>query len=133
MYATAGWAEERLADRQTIVIGRGGWLHVPEESLREAGIGDRAVVRVRPGVVELRPTDAAAPADGRRTATAGPPGGRRGARREPRGSGRRSRSSISTAVFRPGMLNAVTGPSGPGKSTLLALLAGLDTPTRARS
>ena len=23
--------EERLADRQTIVIGRGGWLHVPEE------------------------------------------------------------------------------------------------------
>ena len=57
--------EERLADRQTIVIGRGGWLHVPEESLREAGIGDRAVVRVRQGVVELRPTDGDAPGSSR--------------------------------------------------------------------
>ena len=94
--------EERLADRQTIVIGRGGWLHVPEESLREAGIGDRAVVQVRPGVVEAR------------------------------GVSRRFGTEVALehldAVFRPGMLTAVTGPSGSGKSTLLALLAGLDTP-----
>ena len=43
------------------MIGRGGWLHVPEETLRAAGIGERAVVRLGPGVVELRPAgDAAA-------------------------------------------------------------------------
>ena len=121
--------EERLADRQTIVIGRGGWLHVPEESLREAGIGDRAVVRVRQGVVELRPTDGDAPAvveelEAPLTAA--------GAVVEARGVSRSFGTEVALehldAVFRPGMLNAVTGPSGSGKSTLLALLAGLDTP-----
>ncbi len=48
--------EERAGGEETVVIGRGGWLRVPEESLRTAGIGERAIVRVRPGVVELRPT-----------------------------------------------------------------------------
>ena len=121
--------EERLADRQTIVIGRGGWLHVPEESLREAGIGDRAVVRVRPGVVELRPTESNGPAVpvGHETPTTAA-----GAVVEARGVSRRFGTEIALerldAVFRPGMLTAVTGPSGSGKSTLLALLAGLDTP-----
>jgi ABC-type lipoprotein export system ATPase subunit len=121
--------EERLADRQTIVIGRGGWLHVPEESLREAGIGDRAVVRVRPGVVELRPTESdapAAPVDYEAPVTAA------GGIVEARGVSRRFGTEVALeqldAVFRPGMLTAVTGPSGSGKSTLLALLAGLDTP-----
>jgi ABC-type lipoprotein export system ATPase subunit len=121
--------EERLADRQTVVIGRGGWLHVPEESLREAGIGDRAVVRVRPGVVELRPTESdapAAPVDYEAPVTA------EGSVVEARGVSRRFGSEVALerldAVFRPGMLTAVTGPSGSGKSTLLALLAGLDTP-----
>jgi ABC-type lipoprotein export system ATPase subunit len=121
--------EERLADRQTVVIGRGGWLHVPEESLREAGIGDRAVVRVRPGVVELRPTESDAPAvpvDHDAPVTAA------GALVEARGVSRRFGTEVALerldAVFRPGMLTVVTGPSGSGKSTLLALLAGLDTP-----
>ena len=121
--------EERLADRQTVVIGRGGWLHVPEESLREAGIGDRAVVRVRPGVVELRPTESDAPAvpvDHDSPVTAA------GALVEARGVSRRFGREVALerldAVFRPGMLTVVTGPSGSGKSTLLALLAGLDTP-----
>ena len=121
--------EERLADRQTVVIGRGGWLHVPEESLREAGIGDRAVVRVRPGAVELRPTESDAPAvpvDHDAPVTAA------GALVEARGVSRRFGTEVALerldAVFRPGMLTVVTGPSGSGKSTLLALLAGLDTP-----
>jgi ABC-type lipoprotein export system ATPase subunit len=121
--------EERLEDRQTVVIGRGGWLHVPEESLREAGIGDRAVVRVRPGVVELRPVEHDVPVV---------PVGREapltaaGVLVEVRGVSRRFGKEVALerldAVFRPGMLTAVTGPSGSGKSTLLALLAGLDTP-----
>jgi ABC-type lipoprotein export system ATPase subunit len=125
--------EERLADRQTIVIGRGGWLHVPEESLREAGIGERATVHVRPGAVELRPAGAetvAAPpsADAPRTGA--------GALVEARGLSRSFGREIALAkvdmVFRPGTLTVVTGPSGSGKSTLLALLAGLDTPDEGR-
>ena len=38
-----------------MVIGRGGWLRVPEETLRAAGIGERAAVRLGRGVVELHP------------------------------------------------------------------------------
>jgi ABC-type lipoprotein export system ATPase subunit len=121
--------EEQLADRQTIVIGRGGWLHVPEESLREAGIGERATLHVRPGAVELRPAEGDAPeavpdTDAPETAV--------GALVEARGVSRRFGREIALApvdaVFPPGTLTVVTGPSGSGKSTLLALLAGLDTP-----
>jgi ABC-type lipoprotein export system ATPase subunit len=121
--------EERLADQETIVVGRGGWLHVPEESLREAGIGERATVHVRPGAVELRPVAADAPQpvlDPTAPATAA------GALVEARGLSRRFGTEVALAhvdaVFEPGTLTAVTGPSGSGKSTLLALLAGLDTP-----
>jgi ABC-type lipoprotein export system ATPase subunit len=121
--------EERLADRVTIVVGRGGWLHVPEESLRVAGIGERATVHVRPGAVELRPVEADAPQlplDPRAPASAA------GALVEARGLSRRFGTEVALAhvdaVFAPGTLTAVTGPSGSGKSTLVALLAGLDTP-----
>ncbi|HET8743515.1 MAG TPA: ATP-binding cassette domain-containing protein [Gaiella sp.] len=121
--------EERLADRQTIVIGRGGWLHVPEESLREAGIGERATVHVRPGAVELRPagTDTAPLPSIVDAPTAGA-GAVVEARGVSRSFGREVALTKVDMVFRPGTLTVVTGPSGSGKSTLLALLAGLDTP-----
>ena len=120
--------EERLAEGDTVVIGRGGWLRVPEETLRAAGIGERAAVRLGRGVVELHPVGGVelepdprdAPSDRRRRA-------RRGARSDapvrPRGRARARRRELP-----PGTLTVVTGPSGSGKSTLLALLAGLDTP-----
>ena len=120
--------EERRADGDTIVIGRGGWLHVPEETLRAAGIGDRAVVHLGRGVVELRPAgdvpeDATAP-EAPVTAS--------GSVVEARGVTRRFGLETALervdATFLPGTLTVVTGPSGSGKSTLLALLAGLDTP-----
>ena len=121
--------EERRVDEEgTVVIGRGGWLRVPEETLQAAGIGDRAVVHLGRGVVELRPAGAAPPeaagADAPRTAP--------GALVEARGVTRRFGLEIALervdATFLPGTMTAVTGPSGSGKSTLLALLAGLDTP-----
>ena len=120
--------EERRADEDTIVIGRGGWLHVSEDTLRSAGIGDRAVVRARPGVVELRPAGgAAAPAS-----APDAPATAMGSLVEVRGVTRRFGREVALerfdATFLPGTLTAVTGPSGSGKSTLLALLAGLDTP-----
>jgi ABC-type lipoprotein export system ATPase subunit len=121
--------EEQLADRQTIVVGRGGWLHVPEESLREAGIGERATVHVRPGAVELRPAEGDAPET---TDAPVAPSTAAGSLVEARGVSRRFGREIALArvdaVFPPGTMTVVTGPSGSGKSTLLALLAGLDTP-----
>ena len=121
--------EERTGGEETVVVGRGGWLRVPEESLRAVGIGDRALVRVTPGAVELHPVpggaaDEVRPLDAPVTAT--------GALVEARGVSRRFGHETALerldAVFAPGTLTVVTGPSGSGKSTLLALLAGLDTP-----
>jgi ABC-type lipoprotein export system ATPase subunit len=120
--------EERTGDEDTIVIGRGGWLHVPEESLRIAGIGDRAIVRVRPGVVELHPAGDAAEAAVVHEAPPTAAGVLVEARGVTRRFGHETALEGFDGVFPAGTLTAVTGPSGSGKSTLLALLAGLDTP-----
>ena len=121
--------EERSGDESTIVIGRGGWLHVPEESLRTAGIGERAIVRVRPGVVELHPAGGDAPRD---VVVHDAPPAAAGVLVEARGVTRRFGHEVAldtfAGVFPAATLTVVTGPSGSGKSTLLALLAGLDTP-----
>jgi ABC-type lipoprotein export system ATPase subunit len=120
--------EERVTGEDTVVVGRGGWLHVPEETLRAAGIGERAVVRLGRGVVELRPAGEA-PQDERLLVA---PSTAVGALVEARGVTRRFGREVALhdvdATFAPGTLTVVTGPSGSGKSTLLALLAGLDTP-----
>ena len=120
--------EERLAEEDTVVIGRGGWLHVPEETLRAAGIGDRAAVRLGPGVVELRPAGVAAEAAAPATAPTTGAGALVEARGVTRRYGAQTALEHVDATFAPGTLTVVTGPSGSGKSTLLALLAGLDLP-----
>ncbi len=51
-------SEERSEDGAAVVVGRGGWLRIPEDALHDAGISDRATVKVREGVVELRPLGA---------------------------------------------------------------------------
>jgi ABC-type lipoprotein export system ATPase subunit len=122
-------SEERSGQRDLVVVAPGGWLRVPEELLHAAGIGDRAVVESREGVIELHPV-------GDRPATPAVPGlhveGSRGAVLEARGVSRSYGSQVALegldATFLPGELTAVTGPSGSGKSTLLHLLAGLDVP-----
>ncbi|HEX3291792.1 MAG TPA: ATP-binding cassette domain-containing protein [Gaiella sp.] len=120
--------EERRRDEDTIVIGRGGWLHVPEETLRAAGIGERAVVRLGLGVVELRPAGDGARPERAPEAPATAAGSRIEARGVSRRFGLETALERVDATFEPGTLTVVTGPSGSGKSTLLALLAGLDTP-----
>ena len=121
-------SEEWRGDGSAVVIGRGGWMRVPEDALREAGIGDRATVTARKGVVELR--------------SLGDPGerplmlpdieGAAGVLVELHGVTRRFGRDVAldevTASFTPGRLSVVTGPSGSGKSTLLSLVAGLDVP-----
>ena len=122
-------SEEHRDGEETVVVGSGGWLRVPEETLAASGIVRRARVVAREGVVELHPV-----AGGETSSPVPAPvvTGQRGGVLEARGVSRRFGSEVALssldAVFRPGELAVVTGPSGSGKSTLLALLAGLDLP-----
>jgi ABC-type lipoprotein export system ATPase subunit len=123
-------SEEHGAEGSTVVVGRGGWLRVPEEALAAAGIGVRARVEVGEGAVLLRPA-AAEPA----TVLGAPPPAVEGAAGAPvvvravsRRFGKEQALHDLDARFEPGRVTAVTGPSGSGKSTLLRLVAGLDLP-----
>jgi ABC-type lipoprotein export system ATPase subunit len=122
-------SEERRGGAETVVIGTGGWLRVPQELLRAAGIGERARLSSNGGVVELRAATAAT-ADGPRSSPAltGAPGRVLEARALSRRFGAETALERVDARFVPGELTVVTGPSGSGKSTLLSLLAGLDLP-----
>jgi ABC-type lipoprotein export system ATPase subunit len=123
-------SEERSGRSTAVVVGTGGWLRVPEETLLRAGIGERALVELRDGIVPLRPANGAVPPA---AATPAPRAdGRAGVTVEGRGLVRRYGTETALGrvdvVFRPGRLAVVTGPSGSGKTTLLTLLAGLDLP-----
>lgn len=122
-------SEEEGHAGQAVVVGRGGWLRIPEETLRAAGIGDRARVALRDGAVELRPVAGSTPlAEPAAPVVGGATGAHVEARGLTRRYGRQAALEGLTATFEPGRLTAVTGPSGSGKSTLLSLLAGLDVP-----
>jgi ABC-type lipoprotein export system ATPase subunit len=122
-------SEERSGELETAVVGAGGWLRIPEEALRAAGIHDRARIVLRDASVSLHPVDGRL---GRQDAERVRLAGARGDVVEVRGVTRRYGSQVALddvdAVFLPGQLSAVVGPSGSGKSTLLALLTGLDIP-----
>jgi ABC-type lipoprotein export system ATPase subunit len=117
----------------SIVVGRGGWLHLPEELLLQAGIGSHAVAAVEEGRVVV------APAGGE---VVPPPAERRVDGRAPVAAGTVAEAnSLSKhfgrslvldgldASFAAGRLATVTGPSGSGKTTLLNLIAGLEAPS----
>ncbi len=122
-------------NRDDVVIGRGGWLHIPEDLLERAGITDRASVDAQDGMVTLTPaqghegTQAAA----RVTATpADPPIVLPAVPAAVRGVGKAYRTRVVfcdlDARFAPATFTAVLGRSGSGKSTLLRMLAGLERP-----
>jgi ABC-type lipoprotein export system ATPase subunit len=123
----------------TIVVGRGGWLRLPEELLQRAGIGERAAAKLEQGKIVVSPSGTAAPGRGEgapQTAAPqpGPPPPRGGAAVVAAVSGLRKGYGSSPvldgfeASFKAGRLHAVTGPSGSGKTTFLHLLAGLELP-----
>ena len=129
-------SDERLSGSAadgTIVVGRGGWLRLPEDLLRAAGIEQRASARLEPGGVVVSPVGGeAVAAPALRADVAVAPATRGDVVLEAR-SLRRSFGSTTpfeglSASFAAGRLYAVTGPSGSGKTTLLHLLAGLDLP-----
>jgi ABC-type lipoprotein export system ATPase subunit len=146
--ATAGVADRsvqirdgRLSDETlrhgsaAIVVGRGGWLRVPEQLLRDAGIGGRAEAELSEEGVLLRPSgglveSAAAPVDDQRSGRDAPSGTAAeliGVHKA-YGDGRRVRTVLDglSQCFAAGCLTVVTGRSGSGKSTVLRLLAGLE-------
>jgi ABC-type lipoprotein export system ATPase subunit len=110
-----------------LVVGRGGWLRLPEEFLLRVGIRERARAHLEgPRIVVTAPEPevAAAAEEIARLPTAGA-----GAvTLELRGATKRYAGLELDATFRRGRLAAVTGPSGSGKTTLLHLLAGLELP-----
>jgi ABC-type lipoprotein export system ATPase subunit len=124
------WSRE-TGESDTIVVGRGGWLRLPEELLLRAGIGTKAAARFEAGSVVVTPVGERAErvsdtvpvsdtsAAARVVVTA------RGLRK---GYGATSVLDGLDLELRSGRLHTVTGPSGSGKTTLLHLLAGLELP-----
>ena len=123
-------SEERTGELETAVIGAGGWLRIPEDTLRAAGIHDRARIVADGESVALHPVDGRAvrSVTAERVAVGGASGERLEARRVTRRYGTQVALDGLDATFVSGELTVVVGPSGSGKSTLLALLAGLDVP-----
>jgi ABC-type lipoprotein export system ATPase subunit len=129
------WARDGASSSDTIVVGRGGWLRLPEELLLRAGIGAKATARFEDGGVVVTPIGAStSPQVQRGPAPALEPVSTRPQApvAEARGITRRYGATIALqptdAVLFAGRLHAITGPSGSGKTTLLHLLAGLELP-----
>ena len=124
------WTRDGAA-ADAIVVGRGGWLRLPEELLLRAGIGSRATARLADGAVVVEAT-------GDRVVDEQVPG----PEPVPGTESRLVATAVGltrrygpTTVFQDldlelhgGRLHVVTGPSGSGKTTLLHLLAGLELP-----
>ncbi len=115
---------------ESIVVGRGGWMRLPEELLRRSGIRTHATARLegRAIVVSGDETTATTPPVG---ATVERPSERQlvaALRGLDKSYGRRTVLAGLQATFESSTLTAVTGPSGSGKTTLLHILGGLELP-----
>jgi len=124
-------SEEWRHGAPALVVGHGGWVHLPEQLRGEAGVGTHVVAEARDEGILLVPapgTEAEAPdaLRGLGMVTAGEPVAELAAVSKRYGA--RSLFEGFDAHFRRGLLTAVTGRSGSGKSTLLAMLAGLERP-----
>ena len=133
-------SDERVAGASgdgAIVVGRGGWLRLPEDVLRAAGIDRHASAELRAGEVVLQPAGESVTVSQARQPA--PEAAQRACVTETQAPivatlGLTKRFGSATPIerldasFAPGRLTVVTGPSGSGKTTLLLLLAGLELP-----
>ena len=127
-----------------IVVGRGGWLRLPEDLLRSAGIETRArapssaaassssepaeEARVEPTQAPLPSRGAKRLASGVSVETTQAPGRSRPRRGDEALRGGDADRAARRGVRAPAGSPSSPGPSGSGKTTLLHLLAGLDLP-----
>jgi ABC-type lipoprotein export system ATPase subunit len=125
------WSRD-TGESDTIVVGRGGWLRLPEELLLRAGIGAKASARFERGRLTIEPasgTEVPTQVPGTESVPGTSPGrvvvDARGLRKS---YGATPVLAGLDVELRAGRLHAVTGPSGSGKTTLLHILAGLELP-----
>jgi ABC-type lipoprotein export system ATPase subunit len=134
-------SEETVRDTggdETIVVGRGGWLRLPEEMLVRAGIGTRARAELAGPSVVVTAVGQRAEANvavQKAARESGKPVARQvvaqaSSLRKTFGRGPAATTVFSGfgASFEARKLTVVTGPSGSGKTTLLHILAGLELP-----
>jgi ABC-type lipoprotein export system ATPase subunit len=127
-------SEERRDGAEQVVVGRGGWIRLPEEVLRGAGVGTRAALEVRGREIVVtavdRNGDAAAVDPVRAHAVT------RERIVDVQGVTKRYEDRVVLdrldCGFDRAALTAVTGPSGSGKTTLLDVVAGLELPDAGR-
>jgi ABC-type lipoprotein export system ATPase subunit len=125
------WARDG-GDSDAIVVGRGGWLRLPEELLLRAGIGTHAVARFDDGAVVVEPRAGTKHVSDTVQVSDTPLAVDAPLVVEVRGVTKRYGETLVLdrldASFQAGRLHVVTGPSGSGKTTLLHILAGLELP-----
>jgi energy-coupling factor transport system ATP-binding protein len=120
---------ETLHD-ESIVVGKGGWLRLPEELLRRSGIRMHATARLEGSEIVVSGQESSTervpaietsdlPRETHQVAAL---------RGLAKGYGTRTVLDAFDAAFRSSTLAVVTGPSGSGKTTLLHVLAGLELP-----
>jgi ABC-type lipoprotein export system ATPase subunit len=125
--------EARRGEKTQLVVGRGGWVRLPAEARKGAGIEGHASWKLREREVGLAgglvageaatPTEAAKPVGGEIVVELRDVD-------KSYGVGERSRRVLAgfDATLARGLLVALEGRSGSGKTTLLHLLAGLERP-----
>jgi ABC-type lipoprotein export system ATPase subunit len=127
--------------KESIVVGRGGWIRLPDDLLARAGIRSHATARFDGADIVVSGADRLPPpVEAVEGASVRPHPERPGTD----GLVTADLSAVSktyegipptpvlsevSASFAAALLHVVTGPSGSGKTTLLHLLAGLDKPT----
>jgi ABC-type lipoprotein export system ATPase subunit len=125
------------APGESIVVGRGGWIRLPEEFLHRGRIVTRAKARVEGNEIVISGDEAvpepqvSPPTRAPRRRAAGASVAELRGVHKLFGSGRWSTEVFAdfSAQLREGRFTVVTGPSGSGKSTMLNLLAGLELPS----
>jgi ABC-type lipoprotein export system ATPase subunit len=125
-----------MIGEEAIVVGKGGWLRLPEELLRRSGIRSHASARLAGSDIVVSSAEGAL-AEPAAAAEAKPETPHSSAvvvhlRKLTKSYGRdETKRTVLDGVdadFPASTMTVVTGPSGSGKTTLLHLVAGLELP-----
>lgn len=132
--------EAHAGGEHALVVGRGGWVRLPEALLRDSRVGGRLQARARAGEIVLRAAAPGAPTAGPATppvpARAALSQAQLGAHGAPVARLRDVRKAYADRVVLDGFsldvpaarLTVLEGRSGSGKSTILRILGGLEPP-----